>query len=164
LPAAVLDAVVEDLAGVHAAAAIGLHDHALHPAAIGEVVDIIGAEIGRDRVVDVLEGDTECAGFFAIYHKIDLRRRRQALDIDLLQDVARVGFADQPLGRGVQGGKTFLATILKPETETGGVAEIVDRRRLQRRYPGIADRREILVDVSHDRGRGILLRTLRPVL
>ena len=51
---------------VHAADAVGLHDHALHAAPVREVVDIGRAEIGRDGVVDVLEGDTEGAGLLAL--------------------------------------------------------------------------------------------------
>src|SRR6202000_2051570 len=48
--------------------------------------------------------------------------------------------------------------------EAGGVAEVVDRRRLQRRYPGVTDRGQIPVDVGDDRCGGILFGTLRPVL
>ena len=115
LAAAVLDVVIEDVVGVHAAGAVGLHDHALHPAAVREVVDVVRAEIGRDRLVDVLEGDAERAGLLAVDHQIDLRRRRQALDIDLLQHAGwhwlprsagrrRRPAPDSPSGRDPAGG------------------------------------------------------------
>ena len=164
MAAAVFDVVIEDLVGVHAAGAVGLHDHALHPPAVREVVDVVRTEICRNRLVDVLEGDAECAGLFAVDHQIDLRRLRQALDIDLLQHRAGIGFRDQAIGRRDQRRIAFLAAVLQAEREARGIAEIVDRRRLQRRNPGVADRRQLAVDVGDDRGRGILRPPLRPVL
>ena len=164
MPAAVLDVVIEDLVGVHAAGAVGLHDHALHPPAVREVVDVVRTEIGRDGLVDVLEGDAERAGLFAVDHQIDLRRLRQALDIDLLQHRAGIGFRDQAIGRRDQRRIAFLAAILQAEREAARIAEVVDWRRLQRRNPGVADRRQVAVDVGDDRGGGILRAPLMPVL
>jgi hypothetical protein len=78
----------EDVVGLHAAGIVGLHDHALHAAAVGKVVDVGRAQIGRDGAVDVLEGHAERRGLLAIDDQLDLRRRRQSLDIDVLQDRA----------------------------------------------------------------------------
>jgi len=103
--------------------------------------------------VDILEGDAERARLLAIDHEIDLRRRRQALDIDLLQNPARIGLGDQPVGGGNQRRIALLPAILQAKAEAGGIAEIIDRRRLQRGNPGIADRRQLPVDVGHDRPR-----------
>src|SRR3954467_12495929 len=110
---------------------------------VGKVVDVVRAEIGRNGLVDVLKGDAERAGLFAVDHQIDLRRRRQALDIDFLQHTAGIGFRDQLIGGGAQRRIALLAAVLQPEREAARIAEIVDRRRLQRRNLGVADRREV---------------------
>ena len=78
----------EDVVGLHAAGIVGLHDHALHAAAVGKVVDVGRAQIGRNGAVDVLEGHAERRGLLAVDDQFDLRRRRQSLDIDVLQDRA----------------------------------------------------------------------------
>src|SRR4030095_9889824 len=60
---------------------------------------------------------------------------------------------------------TLLATVLQAEREAARIAEIVDRRRLQRRNLGVADRRrQIAGDVGDDGGRGGVLPPLRTVL
>src|SRR6185369_7708883 len=103
----------------------------------------------RDGLVDVLEGDAERAGLFAVDHQVDLRRRRQALDIDFLQHAAGVGFRDQAIGGGDQRRIALLAAVLQAEREAARITEIVDRRRLQRRNFGIAyRRRQVAVDVG----------------
>ncbi len=104
------------------------------------------------------------AGLLAVDHQVDLRRRRQALDIDLLQHAAGIGFGDQPVGGGDQRRIAFLAAVLQPEREARGVAEIVDWRRLQRRNFGVADRGQIAVDVGDDGRGGILRASFMPVL
>jgi hypothetical protein len=74
----------------------------------------------------------EGAGLLAVDHEIDHARLGQALDIDLLEHRTRIGLRDQLIGGAHQGRITLLAAVLKPEREARGVAEIVDRRRLQR--------------------------------
>ena len=165
LAAGVAHVVAQDFVRLHARGAVGLHDHALHAAAVREVVDVVRAEIGRDRVVDLLEGHAERRRLLAVDIQFDLRRGRQAFDIDILQDRAARGGREQLILRAHQFGIALLAAILQTEAEAGRIAEIVDRRRLQRRDLGVADRlAELLVDVGDDALGGIVRTALRPVL
>jgi hypothetical protein len=55
------------LAGLHAGIAVGLHDDPLHAPAVGKVVDVSGTEIGRDDIVDLLEGHPERGRLLAVH-------------------------------------------------------------------------------------------------
>ena len=147
------------------AAAVGLHDHALHAPAVGEVVDVGGAEIGRDGVVDLLERDAQRRGLLAVDHQLDLRRGRKPLDIDVLQHRAPGGCRKQLVFRAHQLDIAALSAVLQAEAEAARIAEVVDRRRLQRRDLGVAERRKAAVDVGDDLLGAYRCRTaLRPVL
>ncbi len=140
LTATVLDVVGQDVVRIHPAGAVDLHDHTLHAAAIGEVVDVVRPEIGRNRAVDVGERHAERSRLFAIDQKLHQWRFRQAFGIDVLQHAASLRRRKQLILRLHQRTVTLLAAVLQTETESAGIAEVVDRRRLQRRDLGVADR------------------------
>ena len=79
-----------------------------------------------------------------------LRRGRQAFDINVLKHRALRGGGEQLVFRAHQFGIAALAAILQAEAEAAGIAEIVDRRRLQRGDFAVAQRREGAVDVGDD--------------
>ena len=161
---AVADAELEDVVGLHAPLVIGLDDDALHAAAVREVVDVGGAEVGGDRVVDILEGDAEGCGLFAVDHQLDLRRRRQSLDVHVLQHRASLGRCEQLVLCLHQCNVAALAAVLQAKAEAGRVAEIIDRRRLKRGDLRVLDRCECPVGVVHDCLGRVLRAALRPVL
>ena len=141
--------------GLHAGIAVGLHDDALHASAIGKVVDVSRAEIGRDGVVDLLEGHPKRGRLLAVDDQLHLRRGRQAFDINVLKHRALRGRGEQLVFRAHQFGIAALAAILQAEAEAAGIAEIVDRRRLQRGDFAVAQRRESAIDVGDDRSGGV---------
>ena len=150
--------------GLHAGIAIGLHDDPLHASAVGKVVDVSGAEIGRDGVVDLLEGHPERGRLLAVDDQLDLRRGRQSFDINVLKYCVLGGGGQQLVFRAHQLAITTLTAILQAETEAAGIAKVVDRRRLQRRDFAVAQRREAAVNVGDDRFGGVGRAPLRPVL
>jgi hypothetical protein len=85
--------------------------------AVREVVDVVRTEIGRDRTVDVLEGDAEGACLFAVDHQIDQWRRRQAFDEHLLQHRAGIGVSNQLVGCSIKRDEPLLAAVLEAEAE-----------------------------------------------
>ena len=52
--------------GLHAAGALRLDDDPLHAATVGKIVDVGRPEFGRDGIVDLLKGNTECRCLLAI--------------------------------------------------------------------------------------------------
>ncbi len=161
---AVAHAEGQHVLGLHAAAIVGLHDHALHAPAIRKVVDVGRSEIGRDGVVDVLEGDTQRRRLLAVDDELDLLRRRQPFDIDVLQHRALGSGREQEVLGAHQLRVAALRPVLQAEAESARVPEVVDRRRLQRRDARVGDAREGLVGVGHDRLGGIVGPALGPVL
>ena len=141
-----------------------MNDDALHAPAIGKIVDVIRAEIGRDRIVDILEGDAERTRFLAIDRQVDLRRGRQTFDINVLQNRTRIGVGNEFFGRLNQRGESLLRTILQTEREARRIAEIVDRRRLKRRNLGVAQACEFAIHISDDRCGRVVRSALGPIL
>ena len=95
---------------------LGLDDDALHLAPVREVVGVDRAEVDLDGLVDVLEADAERRqGLLAVDHELGLRRRRETLDIDLLQDRALLGEREQLLLRRHQHRVALLGPVLEAE-------------------------------------------------
>ena len=150
--------------GLHAGIAVGLYDDPLHASVIGKVVDVGGAEMGRDGVVDFLERHSKRSRLLAVDTQLHLRCGRQSFDINVLKHRALRGGGKQLVFRAHQLRIAALAAILQAKAEAAGIAEIVDRRRLQRGDFAVAQRSKGAVDVGDDRfGAGGRV-PLRPIL
>ena len=68
-----------DVAGQHAERCGSLHINLLHPAAIDKVVDVGGTPGGRQRVVDVIDGDAQRLRLALVDIDLQLRAVIQAI-------------------------------------------------------------------------------------
>ncbi len=164
LACAVAHPIRQDLVGLHARATIGLHHHALHAPAVREVVDVARAEIGRDGVVDLLEGDAERGRLLAVDVEPHLRRGRQSFNVHVLQDRAALRRGEQLILGLHQLVVAALSAVLQTEAEARRVAEVVDRRRLKRGNLRVVDRAHLLIDIGDDLLSAVVRAALRPVL
>ncbi len=145
--------------------AVGLHDDPLHASAIGKVVDVAEPRLVEMVLLISSKVTPKRAGLLAVDDQIDLRRRRQSFDIDVLKHGALLGGGEQLVRGAHQLRIAPLAAILQAETEAAGIAEIVDRRRLQRRDFAVTNRGEVrLISATIASAAVSLDPPLRPVL
>ena len=132
---------------------VGLDDHLVGLAELGEVVDVERAEVDLHRVVDVAEVDAHLLGAHAVDVGVELRH------VDVVGRVrradARLRIAVDLAERAPDGAEERLLAeafaVLHLELEAAGVAEAVDRRRRHDEHARALDLLDRAVDLAEDR-------------
>ena len=143
---------------------VALHVHALHAAAIDEVVDVRTAPRGRQRRVDVGYRNAERVRFRLIDVEVQLRRVVEAVLAHLREQRILARRGEQLVARRHQRLVAEIAAIFELHFEAGGVAEFAHRRRQQREDLRVANLRKRLDRAPDDRLRAVdLAGSLVPV-
>ncbi len=142
-----------------------LHDHLTHPTFIDEVVDVVRAERNRQRRVDAGHGDAERLGLLAVDIDLQLRRVFLAFRAHAHQHRALGRHAQHHVARFHQLGVALAGAVLQAEVKARGVAQLGNRRRVEREDDRVLDERQRAEGTAHQRLRGLAVAgALLPVL
>ncbi|MNE29930.1 hypothetical protein D3C80_1234270 [compost metagenome] len=155
---------VQDILHLQARAVVGLNDHALHAPGARIVVDVGRAEVCRDGIVDVGEGDAERVGLLAVDHQQHLGRIGKTFHAHARHDLALCSLRHQVARCFSERRLPEATAVLKTERETSSGAETFDRRRRQGEGCRILQCEELHIGAVGDFLDGIAFTAFRPVL
>ncbi len=143
LPGVIAHIPLAHVLGAHACGRIALHVHALHAAAVEEIVHVGRTPGHRQRLVDLGERYTQRARLLAIDVQLERRRVLHAIGTHASQRLVLCRHAEQLVARGQQGVVTDAAAILQHHVEARGGAQFRHRGLQHREDLRVADGGEV---------------------
>ena len=137
LALAIGNSELEDVFRLHAVGHIRLHNHPLQTPAVGEVVDIAGAQRSIQHPGNATKAHTLGAGGGAVDINAQLRGVFHTVGAHLGEHLALHRHAQQLISRGQQGFVTFAAAVLQAEIKAGAGAQFGNRRRRECKHHAV---------------------------